>query len=128
MFRENNDDNDKTQEAARWEDDNDIEVGNKVEVNSNNPLYIGINAVFNTGINKLNNSGNEIALTEIAHNNLEVDFGDLTERVFSLETNIYGIEIREEIWYAICGIFIFINLNNGDIRPGRCGGPEGHEM
>ena len=21
-----------------------------------------------------------------------------------------------------------INLNNGDVRPGRCGGPEGHEM
>ncbi len=22
----------------------------------------------------------------------------------------------------------FINLNNGDVRPSRCGGPEGHEM
>ena len=21
-----------------------------------------------------------------------------------------------------------INLNNGDVRPGHCGGPEGHEM
>ncbi len=21
-----------------------------------------------------------------------------------------------------------INLNNGDVRPGRCGGPEGHKM
>ncbi len=28
----------------------------------------------------------------------------------------------------IGGELLDINLNNGDIRPGRCGGPEGHEM